>query len=151
VESVIGCLEQRLRRAPAEDEIAAELKMPLAQYQTWLQDLRAVRIASLDAPLNGESGASILNYLADSGENSPARKIERTALEALLTEGLRKLPEPERMVLTLYYKEGQNLREIAPIMDLHITRVSQLKAQGILRLRAYVAAKWPAGKGGIAA
>jgi len=51
-------------------------------------------------------------------------------------------------VLSLYYKEELNLREIAAVMELHITRISQLRAQGILRLRSYLERKWPAGKGG---
>ena len=58
------------------------------------------------------------------------------------------MPENERLVLSLYYKEELNLREIAAIMELHITRISQLRAQGILRLRSYLEQKWPAGKGG---
>lgn len=58
-----------------------------------------------------------------------------------------RLPEAERLVLTLYYKEEQNLREIAPIMNLHLTRISQLKAQGILRLRSYLQKRWPTRKG----
>jgi RNA polymerase sigma factor FliA len=149
MEAAINSLEQRLGRTPREEEIAAELSMPLAHYQNWLLDLRAVHIGSLDAPVNRESGATMLQFIADSSDQDPARQIERSALESLITEALRRLPEPERLVLTLYYKEGQNLREIAPIMDLHITRVSQLKAQGILRLRAFMAAKWPSGRGGI--
>ena len=58
------------------------------------------------------------------------------------------MPENERLVLSLYYKEELNLREIAAVMELHITRISQLRAQGILRLRSYLERKWPAGKGG---
>jgi RNA polymerase sigma factor for flagellar operon FliA len=61
---------------------------------------------------------------------------------------MQKIPENERLVLSLYYKEELNLREISSIMDLHITRISQLRAQGILRLRAYLERKWPDGKSG---
>ena len=61
---------------------------------------------------------------------------------------MKKIPENERLVLSLYYKEELNLREIGSIMDLHITRISQLRAQGILRLRAYLERKWPSGKTG---
>jgi RNA polymerase sigma factor for flagellar operon FliA len=61
---------------------------------------------------------------------------------------MQKIPGNERLVLSLYYKEELNLREISSIMDLHITRISQLRAQGILRLRAYLERKWPGGKGG---
>jgi RNA polymerase sigma factor for flagellar operon FliA len=57
------------------------------------------------------------------------------------------MPKQERTILTLYYKEEQNLHEIAEIMGLHTTRVCQLKAQAVVRLRAYVSKKWPSSKG----
>jgi DNA-directed RNA polymerase specialized sigma subunit len=57
------------------------------------------------------------------------------------------MPRAERIVLDLYYRQGQNIREIAPILDLHVTRISQLKAQAILRLREYIERQWPAQKG----
>jgi RNA polymerase sigma factor for flagellar operon FliA len=66
----------------------------------------------------------------------------------VVAEGMKKMPENERLVLSLYYKEELNLREIGAVMELHITRISQLRAQGILRLRAYLERKWPAGKSG---
>jgi RNA polymerase sigma factor for flagellar operon FliA len=69
--------------------------------------------------------------------------LERSELERVLTEGISKLPKRERMVLILYYKDEMTLREIAELRDLHLTRISQLKAQGILRLRAYLERYWP--------
>ena len=57
------------------------------------------------------------------------------------------MPENERTVLTLYYAEELNLREISTIMNLHLTRISQLRVQGIIRLRAYMEHKWPSRKG----
>jgi DNA-directed RNA polymerase specialized sigma subunit len=57
------------------------------------------------------------------------------------------LPGPERLVLDLYYRQGQNIREIAPILDLHITRISQIKAQAVLRLRNYIERRWPTPRG----
>ncbi|MBV9443940.1 MAG: hypothetical protein JO217_14755, partial [Acidobacteriaceae bacterium] len=65
----------------------------------------------------------------------------------VIAEGIGKMPENERTVLSLYYKEELNLREIASIMGLHITRISQLRAQGILRLRGFIDHKWPSSKG----
>ena len=64
-------------------------------------------------------------------DNSPALILERSELQKLIQEGLEKLPGPERIVLDLYYRQGQNIREIAPILDVHITRISQIKAQAV--------------------
>ncbi len=65
----------------------------------------------------------------------------------MLAAGIDKMPANERTVLSLYYKEELNLREIASIMGLHITRISQLRAQGVLRLRSYMELKWPSERG----
>jgi RNA polymerase sigma factor for flagellar operon FliA len=57
------------------------------------------------------------------------------------------MPRLERTILTLYFKEEQNLQEIAEILGIHTTRVCQLKSQAVLRLRAYVSKKWPSTRG----
>lgn len=149
LEESIARLEQQLERAPTEEEIAADLKISLSEYHSWLYELRSISIGSLDAPANGRDGAAVLHYIADTTSDDPVQQIEKAALEKLITEGLATLPQPERLVLTLYYKEGQNMREIAPILDLHLTRIAQLKSQGILRLRSYLAKRWPSGRRGI--
>jgi RNA polymerase sigma factor for flagellar operon FliA len=73
--------------------------------------------------------------------------LERSELQKLIQEGLEKLPGPERIVLDLYYRQGQNIREIAPILDVHVTRISQIKAQAIIRLRNYIERRWPTLRG----
>jgi len=57
------------------------------------------------------------------------------------------MPETERLVLSLYYHEELTLREIAGIVHLHESRVSQLKSQAILRLRSWIEKRWPLAKG----
>ena len=76
-----------------------------------------------------------MHYVAGPEEDSPARLLERAELEKLIQEGLSKMPRVEGLVLDLYYRQGQNIREIAPILNLHITRISQIKAQAVIRLR----------------
>jgi RNA polymerase sigma factor for flagellar operon FliA len=146
VEGAIANAEQRLKRAPNDEEIAAELGLRIAEYQQWLVDLRGVSLGSLDIVEDGEE-VSLLKFISGSEDDSPALILERSELERVIMEGIRKMPENERTVLSLYYKEELNLREIAPIMNLHVTRVSQLRLQGILRLRAYIEKKWPSRKG----
>jgi RNA polymerase sigma factor for flagellar operon FliA len=57
------------------------------------------------------------------------------------------MPHIERTVLSLYYRDELTLREIAKIIDLHESRVSQLKTQAILRLRSYLRKRWPMERG----
>jgi RNA polymerase sigma factor FliA len=147
VQTAMAALEQRLQRAPSEEEIATELEVPHREYQEWLIELRGISIGSLDAPVHEDDSRSLISYVADCADNSPARILERSELQKLIQEGLEKLPEPERIVLDLYYRQGQNIREIAPILDVHITRISQIKAQAIIRLRNYIERRWPTLRG----
>jgi RNA polymerase sigma factor for flagellar operon FliA len=147
VQEAIQSAEHKLQRSPGEEEIAAELGIGLAEYQQWVVELRGVSLGSLELAAEGED-LSLLKFISDDEQESPARILERSELERVIGEGMLKIPENERLVLSLYYKEELNLREIAAILELHITRISQLRAQGILRLRAYLERKWPGGKGG---
>jgi len=147
VQAAVAKLEQSLQRAPEEEEIAAELGMGLPGYQDLLLELRAVSIGSLDAPDREGSSRTLMHYIADREEDSPSRMLERTELEKLIQDGLNKMPGVEKIVLDLYYRQGLNIREIAPVLNLHITRISQLKTQGILRLRQYIDRRWPVSRG----
>jgi RNA polymerase sigma factor FliA len=148
VQQAIQNAERRLQRSPDEDEIAAQLGIGLSEYQQWVVELRAVSLGSLEVMDEGGEETGLLKFIADAGQETPARILERSELERVIAAGMQKIPGNERLVLSLYYKEELNLREISSIMDLHITRISQLRAQGILRLRAYLERKWPGGKGG---
>ncbi|MBV8810434.1 MAG: FliA/WhiG family RNA polymerase sigma factor [Acidobacteriaceae bacterium] len=145
VQEAIASAEQKLQRVPTEEEIAHELGITPADYQHWTIDLQGVSLGSLEVIEDGEE-VSLLKFISDEAAESPARLFERAELERVIYEGIQKMPENERMVLSLYYKEELNLREIASIMGLHVTRISQLRAQGMLRLRAYMERKWPAGR-----
>jgi len=147
MQAAMDRLEQQFQRAPDEEEIAAELGISHKEYQDALLELRAVSIGSLDAATSDGDSRSLLNYVADRDDNSPARLLERSELEKLIHEGLDKMPRTERIVLDLYYRQGLNIREIAPILDLHITRISQIKAQAVLRLRSYIEKRWPTPRG----
>ena len=135
-------MEQRLHRSPSEDEIASELGITVAEYHEWLVDIRGLNIASLDHP-HGEHGRDLLHFLPDAGDNLPSALLERSELERLLAESIEAIPAIEQTVLSLYYRDELTLREIAAIVNLHESRISQLKSQAILRLRAHMAERWP--------
>lgn len=146
IESAISQVEQRVHRAPTEDEIAAELGISIEEYHEWLVDIRGLNVASLEYS-GKEQGRDLLHFLPDESDNLPSAILERSELERLLAEGLDAIPAVERTVLSLYYKEELTLREIASIVNLHESRISQLKSQAILRLRSHLAAQWPSAKG----
>jgi RNA polymerase sigma factor for flagellar operon FliA len=146
IEAAIAAAEQRLQRSAAEEEIAAQLQIPIEEYHRWLVEIRGLNVASLEyAP--SDQGKDLLHYIPDGYENLPSTLLERSELERLLAQGIDRIPEIERTVLSLYYREELTLREIARVVNLHESRISQLKSQAILRLRSHLAAQWPASRG----
>jgi len=147
IEAAISSAEQRLHRAPQEDEIAAGLHLTLEEYHEWLVDIRGVNLGSLEVSTPDEEDRSLLKYISDDEENWPSRLLERSELQRLLADAIDKMPRTERTVITLYYHEELTLREISKVVNLHESRVSQLKSQAILRLRSYVEKRWPMERG----
>jgi len=147
IESAIAVLEQKTHRTPTEEEIAAHLNLTIDEYHEWLVDIRGVNLGSLECGGSEEESHDLLKYISDDEENWPSRLLERAELQRLLAQAIDKMPETERLVLSLYYHEELTLREIAGIVDLHESRVSQLKSQAILRLRSWIEKRWPAQRG----
>lgn len=147
IEAAIATLEQKLHGTPTEEMIARELRLSIEEYHDWLVDVRGVNLGSLETTSPEEEGRDLLKYISDDSEHWPSRLLERAELERLLAEAIEKMPPIERTVLSLYYHEEMTLREIAKIVDLHESRVSQLKSQAILRLRAYIEKRWPTTRG----
>jgi RNA polymerase sigma factor FliA len=142
IEAAIQSASQRYHREPTEEEIAAELKLSLDEYQKWLGDVQGLDLESLEY---GEQGQELLQFVCDNEEHSPAHLMERAELEQLLAKGISRIPELERTVLGLYYQEELSLREITQVVKLPLSRVAQLKIQAILRLRGYIEKRWTLG------
>ena len=149
IEAAIAAMEQQVQRAPTEEEIAHQLSIPLAEYHEWLVEIRGLNVASLEYAGN-EQGRDLLHFLPDTEEKLPSALLERSELERLVAEGIDGIPEIERTILGLYYQEELTLREIAQVVNLHESRISQLKSQAILRLRTRLAAQWPVSHGVVA-
>lgn len=143
IEAAIAVLEQEHQRTPTEEEIAAHLGLSISAYQDWLSDARGLTLGSLENAGTEEEGCDLLRYISDSDEQWPSHIVERGQLERLLAEAIDKMPQLEKTVLSLYYYEEMTLREIAKIVDLHESRISQLKSQAILRLRSFMQKRWP--------
>jgi len=138
MEYAIANLEQRLGRPPREDEIAEEANISTSRYRQMLQEAGTI-VLSLDAPLGPlaqeEGLTSLADLLEDEHSPEPDEQIEAKELMALLHVALNELPERERMLLALYYREELTMKEISKIMNVSESRVCQLHIQAILRLR----------------
>jgi RNA polymerase sigma factor FliA len=136
VEEAIRVLTNRLGRAPNEGEIAAEMSITLDEYQQLLGDLKGLEIGTLHVERNEDSGDEELAYVPGNPEEDPLFRCLRGELEDRLAEAIGKLPDRERLVMTLYYYEEMTMREIGLALGVVESRVSQVHASAVARLRA---------------
>lgn len=134
VQSVFAELEQIKGRAVTEEEVALHMNIPVTDLREILQDLRGLSLLNLDEE-EKESGLSLLETVSDDAA-SPLERYEEAERRQMLAEAVGKLPERERQVVALYYVEELNMKEIGKVLDVTESRVSQLRTQAIVRLRA---------------
>jgi RNA polymerase sigma factor for flagellar operon FliA len=139
LEEVIRKLESRLGRYPREDEVAQELKMSLEDYLDMLKDFGNLSILSIEdiSELSGMDREGIISYVVEDGA-SPEKCAELSEMENILGAEIDRLPEKQKIVLSLYYYEDMNMKEIAETLGITEARVSQIHSQAILSLRTHV-------------
>lgn len=136
IEQAIHRLEQELGRAPKESEIAASLDMELDEYQSMLGKVRGAQLLYLEdiAPSDGDDVGFLDRYVADS-DADPLAMLRDQRLRTALVQAIENLPEREKYVMGMYYEHEMNLKEIAAVLQITESRVSQLHSQAIARLR----------------
>jgi RNA polymerase sigma factor for flagellar operon FliA len=142
LQQAANAAEQRTKQAASEADVAAELGIPLQQCQQWMSEIRNLNFTSVDAFMVDSDGRDVPRQIASLDE-LPNRELERSELQGVLAKALSRMPVPERTVLNLYYHENLTLREIARVMNLHESRISQLRIQALGRLRIVVEKQWP--------
>jgi RNA polymerase sigma factor for flagellar operon FliA len=142
-EAAIARLEHRLGRVPEEAEIAGEVSLSVEDYRLKLTEMEGLNIGELEFSRDENETPVILKYAASAEDKSPAVTLERAELERLIATCIDRIPKVEKMVLSLYFYEELTLREIAEVMGIHLSRVSQIKSQAILRLRTAMVKRWP--------
>ena len=136
VEEAIRVLTARMGRPPGENEIAAELGVALEEYQQLLGDLKGLEIGTLHMERNEDSGEEELVYVPGRPDEDPLFRCLKGELEDRLAEAIAKLPDRERLVMTLYYYEEMTMREIGLALGVVESRVSQVHASAVVHLRA---------------
>jgi RNA polymerase sigma factor for flagellar operon FliA len=137
IETAIGKLEQRLGRAPAEQEVAVELGISLADYQKMLQEARGYQLISFEDFNHADGGDFLERNCEDSGANPLDALLDRKLRERLV-KAIAGLPERERLVMGLYYEKELNFREIGETLGVSESRICQLHSQAIARLRSQI-------------
>ena len=135
-EEAVRILTSRLGRTPGESEIAAEMGLGLEEYQSLLGDLKGLEIGTLHVEHNEDSGEEEIAYVPGKPEEDPLFCCLRGELQEKLTNAIERLPERERLVMTLYYFEELTMREIGLALGVVESRVSQIHTSAVLHLRA---------------
>ena len=124
-------IEKETGRDAKDGEIATKMGVPLEEYHSIVQDAASCRLASLD---DGTSTTAAPDDTAD-----PFREVADEGFRASLAQAIDALPERERLVMSLYYTDGLNLKEIGAVLKVTESRVCQLHGQALVRLKARLA------------
>jgi len=136
IENAIHRLEQRLQRAPQESEIAQELHLSVPDYQELLSDARGAQLVYFDDLGGGNDSDDYLErHVAQTG-GEPLEILRDKRFRAALVAAIEDLPEREKLLMSMYYEQDMNLREIGAVMGVTESRVCQLHSQAVSRLRA---------------
>ena len=136
VERAFSKLEARLKRSPTEAELAAELDMSDTQLQAILGQLSLTGVAALDEMLGDRGDSTTLGDTIPDRGDGPGALLERSELRGQLAEAIERMPEREKVVLTLYYFENLTLAQIGEVLGVTESRVSQIHTKSVLQLRS---------------
>jgi RNA polymerase sigma factor for flagellar operon FliA len=139
IERAIAELERTLMRAPTDEEIAAKLGIEVEELETSLTEISRSSMAALDelwTPAAGGDQIALIDTIEDTSGPDPEVSLEKGELREALGDAISRLPEREKLVVTLYYYEELTLREIGEVLGVTESRVSQLHTKAVLRLKA---------------
>ncbi|WKB54479.1 RNA polymerase sigma factor FliA [Eleftheria terrae] len=135
IEAAVHRLEQKLGRPPQESEIAKELGVTLGDYQDMLNKVRGTQLVYLEDMGSDSSEDDYLDRHVGDKDADPLSQLNDYRLRSALVEAIKGLPEREQYVMSMYYEQDMNLKEIAAVLGVTESRVCQLHSQSIARLR----------------
>ncbi len=139
LERVYYELENELRRVPTDEEVAKAMGITIEEHNELLAQLSYTSVLALEELWSvGEKDdkVSLIDSIEDTASPDPAQTFEFEEIKYILADAIKKLPERERTVISLYYYDGLTLREIGDILGVTESRISQLHTKAILRLKA---------------
>lgn len=141
--AAVNAVQRRLGRAPEPAEVAGELGIDLESYWQWRAAVDGGVVMSFEVASTerAERGVRLEETLADPDADQPDTALTRDEQVMELRDAIGTLPEKERTVLSLYYYEELNLRQIAEVLHVTESRISQIRSQAIRRLRERMASE----------
>ena len=135
VSEAIAAVEARTSQDAKDHEVAEELGVSLDEYFEMVKDGASTRLFSLEESLGDDDDYSLRDSV--SGPiSTPTESVHSEALQKALSHAIDGLPEREKMVLSLYYDQEMNLKEIGLVLGVSESRVSQIHSQAAMRLRS---------------
>jgi len=132
VSEAIHVVETREGRLARDEEVAAEMQLTLTEYHKILQDTNSAQLLSIDQPDHDELAEDRMVAT----NPTPLQQLSEANFQVNLAEEIDRLPEKEKLVMSLYYDEELNLKEIGEVLEVSESRVSQIHSQAIKRIRA---------------
>jgi RNA polymerase sigma factor FliA len=140
LERAYGEVEQRLGRSASEEEVADSLGLQLEKFHELLNQVRGVSLVNLEeirgGYQDGERTGSFADIVEDVTAENPFSTLKLTETKQIVADTIATLPEKERLVISLYYYEDLNMKEIGNILGITESRVCQIHTKSVLRLRA---------------
>ncbi len=139
-------LSDQLGRMPSTEELATHLETTPDKIQEIVADGHKVSVLSLQEKkdLSNSDSAELIDTIQDKNATTPLEQLEQKDSKKELERALARLPERERVILALYYHENMTMKEIGESIDVSESRVCQIHAQAIMKLRNLLTHNTPA-------
>ena len=138
---VVSCIETKTGREAKPKDIAKEMGITLDEYFDLVQESNSCRI--LNFVDLGTDDDSLSETSSNISPINPVEKVQKIQFREQLVSAINILPKREKLIISLYYDEELNLREIGEVLDISESRVSQLLGQGHMRMRKFITDKFP--------
>lgn len=140
LERAYGEVEQRLGRSASEEEVADSLGLQIDKFHELLNQVRGISLVNLEeirgGNNEGERTGSFADVVEDAQSENPYAHLKLTETKEIVGDTIATLPEKERVVISLYYYEDLNMKEIGTILGITESRVCQIHTKAVLRLRS---------------
>ena len=138
VEKAYAKLDKEFGRPATDDEMCTELQCSMDEFHELINKSKSVSLMNIDdaAAMSKGDKKLMVSLMETSRSANPQNAVNYKRAQDVIKEGIKTLPEKQRLVLSLYYFEDLNLKEIGQVLDVTESRVSQLHTQAIIKLKA---------------
>lgn len=139
IDQAIRTVEQREQRSATEREVAEELGISLEEYHQLLGESRGAQLVYIDDLGSDDSDEGYVERTVSSDQPTPLDRVNDSRFRVALVAAIKELPEREALMMSLYYEQDLNLKEIGAVLGVTESRVSQIHGQAVARIRSKLA------------